>query len=76
MNPPREWNKRRKAEIQAAETRRLPPEPCPWCGREMEQGYLISGWSDIVWWSGSPSVRERLRRGAAPLKGDIEGCAL
>ena len=46
----RAWNERRRAEKE--EARRLPPESCPWCGQEMEQGYLYTGRDKIYW---SPS---------------------
>lgn len=38
----RAWNESRKEEKIRRET---PPEPipCPWCGKEMEPGYLIGG---------------------------------
>ena len=41
------WNEKRKADIEAA--RRRPPEKCPWCGTDMEQGYLANGRS--LWWA-------------------------
>lgn len=31
-----EWQEKR-------EKLRLPPEKCPWCGEDMEQGFLMSG---------------------------------
>lgn len=38
----RTWNEERQAKKAQRET---PPEPrtCPWCGKEMEVGYLIGG---------------------------------
>lgn len=47
------WNeKRRTAAKEAEEAKRLPPEKCPWCGRDMEQGYLYTGRDSIVWYPG------------------------
>lgn len=46
----RAWKERRRAEKD--EARRLPPETCPWCGQEMEQGYLHAGGYNIYWSSG------------------------
>lgn len=44
------WNEDRKAAArEKEEAKRLPPEPCPWCGKDMEQGYLSSGRG--VWWA-------------------------
>lgn len=43
----RAWNERRR--VEKDEARRLPPEICPWCGREMEQGYLYTGRDKIYW---------------------------
>ncbi len=48
----RAWNERRRAEKE--EARRLPPESCPWCGQEMEQGYLYTGRDKIYWSPGGP----------------------
>lgn len=48
----RAWNERRRAEKE--EARRLPPESCPWCGLEMEQGYLYTGRDKIYWSPGGP----------------------
>lgn len=44
------WQENRKsAAKEKEEAKRLPPEPCPWCGKDMEQGYLSSGRG--VWWA-------------------------
>lgn len=44
------WQEDRKAAArEKEEARRLPPEPCPWCGKDMEQGYLITGRDPIHW---------------------------
>ena len=42
------WNEERKAKEKA---KSLPPEPCPWCGKDMEQGYMMGG-RGITWYSG------------------------
>lgn len=33
---------------------RLTPEKCPWCGKEMEQGFLMGG-KGIWWYRGIPT---------------------
>lgn len=38
----RAWNEERKAQKARRETPPA-PIPCPWCGKEMEVGYLIGG---------------------------------
>ena len=43
-----DWNKARKAEKAKRETP-LPPMTCPWCGKEMEAGYLMGNRG--VWWA-------------------------
>ena len=46
----KQWNEERKAAAkEREEAKRLPPEPCPWCGKDMEQGYLITGRDSIHW---------------------------
>ncbi len=47
------WNEERKAEAkEREEAKRLPPEKCPWCGKDMEQGYLLTGRDTIRWYPG------------------------
>ncbi|MCI9300313.1 MAG: hypothetical protein HFF94_05975, partial [Oscillibacter sp.] len=47
------WNEERKAKAkEKEEARRLPPEPCPWCGKEMEQGFLTGGRDSVRWYPG------------------------
>lgn len=47
------WNEQRKASAkEKEEARRLPPEKCPWCGKDMEQGYLQGGRDSIRWHRG------------------------
>lgn len=71
----REWREKRRAEAAAQEAAWAaePAEKCPWCGKDMERGYLITGRGGIVWtpgrmtgraaWIGPPKeVRERRLR--------------
>ena len=47
------WNEERKAKAkEREEAKRLPPEPCPWCGKEMEQGFLTGGRDAVRWHPG------------------------
>ena len=47
------WNEQRKAAAkEKEEARRLPPEKCPWCGKDMEQGYLQGGRDAVHWHRG------------------------
>ena len=47
------WNEDRKAKAkEREEARRLPPEKCPWCGTEMEQGFLYTGRDPVRWYPG------------------------
>lgn len=47
------WNEERKVKAkEKEEARRLPPEPCPWCGKEMEQGFLLGGRGSVSWYPG------------------------
>ncbi len=53
MDSLKQWNEDRKAAAKEREdAKRLPPEPCPWCGKDMEQGYLITGRDPIRWHPG------------------------
>ena len=46
------WNEERKAKAkEREEAKRLPPEPCPWCGKEMERGCL-AGSRGVYWYPG------------------------
>lgn len=46
----KQWNEDRKAAArEKEEAKRLPPEPCPWCGKDMEQGYLTGGRDGVRW---------------------------
>lgn len=47
------WNEARKAKArEKEEAKRLPPEPCPWCGTEMEQGFFTGGRDGVHWYPG------------------------
>jgi len=49
----KQWNETRKAEAkEREEARRLPPEKCPWCGKDMEQGYMMADQGSIRWHPG------------------------
>lgn len=71
----RDWNEERRAKAAArqAELEAQPREVCPWCRKEMERGYMISGKGGLIWrpgwmtarsaWVGPPKeVRERSLR--------------
>ncbi len=83
LNTLRDWNEGRKAEAAArqAELEAQPKEGCPWCGREMERGYLQGGRDRITWTPGflttkaawlGPDKAARERR----MQVDDEGAAL
>lgn len=51
-----DWNEARKAE-KAKREAPLPPMTCPWCGKEMETGYIMG---QGVWWApGRPGALEK-----------------
>ena len=45
------WNEERKAK-EKEKAKSLPPEPCPWCGKDMEQGFLFGGRDGVRWHPG------------------------
>ena len=47
-----EWQEKR-------EKLRLPPEKCPWCGEDMEQGFLMGG-RGVFWYRGIPNIKTSL----------------
>lgn len=53
------WNEERRAKAAAkqAELEARPKEVCPWCGREMERGYLLGGRDGITWTPGFLTAR-------------------
>lgn len=50
----KDWNESRKAEAAArqAALEAQPKEKCPWCGKEMERGYLQGGRDRVTWTPG------------------------
>lgn len=49
----KQWNEDRKAAAkEKEEAKRLPSEPCPWCGKDMEQGFMTGGRDAVQWFSG------------------------
>lgn len=45
------WNEDRKARAkEKEEAKRLPPEKCPWCGKDMEQGFMTGGRDSAAYW--------------------------
>lgn len=69
----RDWNEGRK---EKKRQRKTPPPPmtCPWCGQEMEAGY-VTGPRGVHWHRGMPTTK-RLWLGAGPgntMRVDAEG---
>ena len=52
----RDWAEKKRSAEKNQLT--LPPEKCPWCGREMEQGFL-SGGRGVYWTRGVPDTRTK-----------------
>lgn len=49
----KQWNEDRKSKAkEREEAKRLPPEKCPWCGKDMEQGFLTGGRDTVRWYPG------------------------
>ena len=49
----KQWNEDRKARAkEKEEAKRLPPEKCPWCGQDMEQGFITGGRDGVNWYPG------------------------
>ena len=47
------WNEDRIAKArEKEEAKRLPPEKCPWCGKDMEQGFIAGGRDAVRWYPG------------------------
>lgn len=55
----KEWNQERKEEREAREAALAaePPAKCPWCGEDMERGYLTGGRSPVAWTPGRLTTR-------------------
>lgn len=49
----KQWNEDRKTKAkEKEEAKRLPPEKCPWCGKDMEQGFILGGRDAVRWYPG------------------------
>ena len=57
-----DWDAMRAEWQETRESLKLPPEKCPWCGKDMEQGFLMGG-RGVVWHRASPPER---RCGSGP----------
>ena len=53
------WDAMRAEWQEKREKLRLPPEKCPWCGKDMEQGFLMSG-RGVFWYRGTPNIKTSL----------------
>ena len=53
-----DWDAMQAARQEKREKLRLPPEKCPWCGKDMEQGFLMGG-RGVVWYRGIPTGKAR-----------------
>lgn len=70
----KQWNEERKAKAkEQEEAKRLPPESCPWCGKEMEQGFLLTGGDPIRWYPGVYKTAWIMRDRAGSFRVDTEG---
>ena len=71
MDELREWNEERKEKKRQREATPA-PMACPWCGQEMEVGYITGGRDTVQWWPGWPP---RMIGGAdgAAIRVDHEG---
>ena len=49
-----DWDALQAQRQEKREKLRLPPEKCPWCGKEMEQGFLMGG-RGVFWYRGIPT---------------------
>ena len=49
-----EWDAMQKERQEKREKLKLPPEKCPWCGKDMEQGFLM-GSRGVLWCRGIPA---------------------
>ena len=53
-----DWDAMRAEWQETRESLKLPPEKCPWCGKDMEQGFLMGG-RGVVWHRGIPTGKAR-----------------
>ena len=51
-----EWDAMQKVRQEKRKKLELPPEKCPWCGKDMEQGFLMGG-RGVFWYRGIPAGR-------------------
>ena len=49
-----DWDALQAQRQEKREKLRLPPEKCPWCGKDMEQGFLMGG-RGVFWYRGIPT---------------------
>ena len=49
-----EWDAMQKERQEKRKKLELPPEKCPWCGKDMEQGFLM-GSRGVFWCRGIPA---------------------
>ena len=49
-----EWDAMQKERQEKRKKLELPPEKCPWCGKDMEQGFLM-GSRGVLWCRGIPA---------------------
>ena len=56
--PPGDWDAMRAEWQETRESLKLPPEKCPWCGKDMEQGFLMGG-RGVAWHRGIPPPERR-----------------
>lgn len=50
-----EWDAMQKERQEKRKKLELPPEKCPWCGKDMEQGFLSGVKGGVYWQRGVPS---------------------
>lgn len=72
MDELRDWNEERREKKRQRET--PPPMACPWCGQEMEAGYLTGG-RGVFWTQGVPTTKKLLLGAGeeSTLRMDAEG---
>ena len=70
------WNEERKVRAkEKEEAKRLPPEKCPWCGKDMEQGYMIGQRGTTQWYPGLLTPKNA-RRAAWSASVNLDGLAI
>ena len=58
-----EWDAMQAGRQEKRERLRLPPEKCPWCGKDMEQGFLMGG-RGVFWYRGIATGKARWNPGS------------